>query len=83
MNPLLGWERRADSHPLPGAALSPEPPPPYNPLGLDAWDAAYIPISAVSSNVLLGLNSAEVCKIMSVRWGWVKVRFELNGRLVF
>ena len=59
MNPLLGWEPRADSHPLPRAALSPEPPPSYNPLGLDAWDAADIPISVVSSNALLGLNSAE------------------------
>ena len=51
------------------AALSLEPPSSYNPLGLDAWDAAYIPNSVVSSNAPLGLNSAEVCKLLSVRWG--------------
>ena len=69
VNPLLGWELRANSHPLPGAALSLEPPSSYNPLGLDAWDAAYIPNSVVSSNAPPGLNSAEVCKLLSVRWG--------------
>ena len=38
VNPLLRWELRADSYPPTGAALSPELPPSYNPLGLDTYD---------------------------------------------
>lgn len=62
VNPLLRWELRADSYPPTGAALSPELPPSYYPLGLDTYDGVYIPTSGVRSNALLGLNSVEVCK---------------------